>query len=226
MNFFEALKILRNGGTVRRKGWGSMFLEMASINPELIYVKRDAMDSGIPWLNTQADILSDDWFNCTPEVNLTRNDNQTQLRECPVDFTNKRFSYERESSTTIVNQGCKVYVLSYQGIKDTNDTLCIYVEAPNLVSAMEKVSSLSLPKLTDMRFVAASLTDTILLNESANLQSYEMYSVQTEDKEFICSGNGANILDLIIGFGLASYNIIGISYIDEAGKYLLIKNGK
>ena len=80
MDFSEAIKILKNGGKVQRKGWNGkeQYIELATnisyknaageiINADHETMGKNAIVFGgtsgvqVGWLASQADILSEDW---------------------------------------------------------------------------------------------------------------------------------------------------------------------
>lgn len=68
MNFGQAIAVLKAGGKVRRAGWNGkgMWLHLqvpddhSKMQRPYIYMK-PADDLLVPWLASQADMLSDDW---------------------------------------------------------------------------------------------------------------------------------------------------------------------
>ena len=80
MDFSEAIKILKNGGKVQRRGWNgkNQYIELATnisyknANGEIINADHETMGNNaiafvgtsgvqVGWLASQADILSEDW---------------------------------------------------------------------------------------------------------------------------------------------------------------------
>ena len=80
MDFSEAIKILKNGGKVQRKGWNGkeQYIELATnvsyknANGEIINADHETMGNNaivfvgtsgvqVGWLASQADMLSEDW---------------------------------------------------------------------------------------------------------------------------------------------------------------------
>lgn len=73
LTFSEALIILKTGNMVKRKGWsGSKFVQIqqpdgnSKMNRPYIYmtIQGEAGEEPtvIPWLSSQADLLTDDWM--------------------------------------------------------------------------------------------------------------------------------------------------------------------
>ena len=68
-NFGEALRQLKAGALVARKGWNgkNMYLELqtpdenSKMSLPYIYMKT-ACDNLVPWLASQTDVLADDWM--------------------------------------------------------------------------------------------------------------------------------------------------------------------
>lgn len=68
MEFGEAIKALKHGQRVRRRGWNGrgMWLRLqvpdkhSKMSLPYIYMKT-ADDHLVPWLASQTDVLSDDW---------------------------------------------------------------------------------------------------------------------------------------------------------------------
>lgn len=77
MNFGEAIKAIKDGEKVQRKGWNGkgIFIKMqvpdenSKMTSPYIYIdttglqtdNKDAPKSLVPWLASQTDMLADDW---------------------------------------------------------------------------------------------------------------------------------------------------------------------
>ncbi len=68
MDFSEALKHIKNGKKVTRKGWNGkgMYVSLVAheglCTGELPYLQLNTVDNKrVPWLASQTDLLSDDW---------------------------------------------------------------------------------------------------------------------------------------------------------------------
>ena len=69
MTFSKALKLLKSGHRLARRGWNGeqMFIEMqrpdenSKMTLPYIYI-RTAQGDLVPWLCSQTDMLSDDWM--------------------------------------------------------------------------------------------------------------------------------------------------------------------
>ena len=67
-DFGEALKVLRQGGRVERKGWNGrgMYVELQRVDEHskmtlsYLYMKTVTGDL-VPWLASQSDLLANDW---------------------------------------------------------------------------------------------------------------------------------------------------------------------
>lgn len=67
-DFSEALKILKDGGYVARKGWNGKGMWLALQRPDISskmtapYIYMRTVDGYlVPWLASQTDMLSEDW---------------------------------------------------------------------------------------------------------------------------------------------------------------------
>ena len=69
LTFSEALEFLKEGKKIVRQGWNgdNMFLELqkpdenSKVTLPYIYI-RTACNNFVPWLASQTDLLSNDWF--------------------------------------------------------------------------------------------------------------------------------------------------------------------
>jgi hypothetical protein len=72
MDIGKAIEIMRSGGSVARQGWNgkNMWLKLqtpdanSKMTAPYVYM-RTAQGDLIPWLCSQADLLADDWAECT-----------------------------------------------------------------------------------------------------------------------------------------------------------------
>ncbi len=66
MDFGEALKVLKSGGRVTRKGWNGKDMWLMLVVPHdtqfLPYIQmKTATGHLVPWLASQTDVLAQDW---------------------------------------------------------------------------------------------------------------------------------------------------------------------
>lgn len=73
MNFGEALQVLKEGDRVSRRGWNGpgQYLELqvpdahSKMTRPYVYITTVQGDL-VPWLASQTDLLSDDWYVVVP----------------------------------------------------------------------------------------------------------------------------------------------------------------
>lgn len=73
LTFGQALTILRNGGRVARLGWNGsgMYLELqtpdanSKMKRPYIFIVPANAEFTVPWVSSQADMLTDDWIEVT-----------------------------------------------------------------------------------------------------------------------------------------------------------------